>query len=110
MLSSKTGIEDIGKMLIEVQNEVSNIKKQLDSLPSQPGNHQVPPSFSKIQGELSRFETALKSKAEKFMFGAMQNFGETLNSDNSHLPNIIHDVKSTALIRDAKDVQHLLRI
>ncbi len=105
MLSSKTGIEDIGKMLIEVQNEVSNLKRQLGSLPNQAGGSQIPQSYSKIQGELSKFETALKSKAEKFMFGAMQNYGETLNSDSSHLPSIIHDVKSTTVIRDAKIVK-----
>jgi hypothetical protein len=107
MLSSKTGIEDIGKMLIEVQNEVSNIKRQLDSLPNQAGGSQIPPSYSKIQGELSKFEVALKNKAEKFMFGAMQNYGETLNSDSSHLPNLIHDVKSNTVIRDTKNVKYI---
>ena len=97
MLSSKTGIEDIGKMLLEVQNEVTSIKRQLDTLPNQSGSTQIPPSFAKIQSELNRFESSLKNKAEKFMFNAMQNFGETLSNDNSHLPMIMHDVKSNTV-------------
>ena len=105
MLSSKTGIEDVGKMLLEVQNEMSNIKRQLDTIPHQAGGHEIPPSFLKLQNDLGRFEMSLKNKTEKFLFGALQNFGDNINNDQSRLPNIIHDVKSMPLIRAPKNIK-----
>merc|ERR1712098_919324 len=52
---------DVGKVLIDVQNEIKSLKSILSNLPSFP-NGNVPPQFSKLHNRLEMMEKDLQIK------------------------------------------------
>jgi len=55
---------------------------------------QYPPQLSKLQSQLSKFETALKKKGETLLQGMTQNYGSTVQElPNIKLPSIMSNTR-----------------
>jgi hypothetical protein len=84
MQNENENMRELGQLIATVQDEVRAVRDQIDSLPSFPkgialahGSGQCPPQITKLQGQLSRFEAALKRKGEVLLQGIVQNYGST---------------------------------
>lgn len=85
---SPEGIEDIGLIISSLQDELREVRYQLENLPGYPKG-EAPPHLAKLQRNLFQIEGNLQRKNEELIQNMMRNFGETAQDlPNFRLPDI----------------------
>lgn len=74
--------EEVGKVVVQLQEEISIIKLQLESLPGYEKG-EVPEHLSNLKAELERTFANLERKNEMLINAMTKNFGKT----HQDLPN-----------------------
>jgi hypothetical protein len=93
MLSSTTGSESLGKIIVDVQNQVASIKKQLATISNDKFVHQY--SYVKLQDELNEIENRNKKRAEQLMLSSPKQ-DDLTNLNSLQLPKL-KELKSLSL-------------
>lgn len=82
------GIEDIGLIISSLQDDLRDVRIQLENLPGYPKG-EVPLHLVNLQKDLISTEKTLQSKNEELIQNMMRNFGETAQDlPNMKLPDI----------------------
>lgn len=85
---SEEGIEDIGLIISSLQDELREVRFQLENLPGYPKG-EVPQHLVKLQRSFIQIENDLQKQNEELLQSMMRNFGETAQElPNFRLPDI----------------------